>query len=273
MINLITKKQIKYVSLCFAISLDKTDKTLLEMIQLFFGVGKISKNGDNLLFRVRSVTELAIIINHFEKYPLITQKWSDYQLFKQAYMLISKKEHLTLKGIQKIITLRATINEGLTHELKIEYPNIIPISRPKLENQSIKDPHWLAGFINAEGCFFIDIQNSDAYSTGRSVQLRLKVSQHIRDKNLMSSFIVYLNCGLYYRLGERDAGEFRVTKFIDIYNIIIPFLKKYPIFGYKLLNFEDFCRIAHLMKDKQHLTTEGLKFIINIKNKMNTKRI
>ena len=49
--------------------------------------------------------------------------------------------------------------------------------------------------------------------------------------------------------------------------------KKYPIPGVKALDFKDFCRAAELMKEKKHLTPEGLEQIKKIKAGMNSKRI
>lgn len=55
--------------------LHKKDIRLLIWIQEFFnGVGKISQKGDTVGLRVRSLKEIKVIISHFEKYPLITQK-------------------------------------------------------------------------------------------------------------------------------------------------------------------------------------------------------
>ena len=71
----------------------------LELIKSSLGVGRISKQGkDSLQYLVTSVKELEVIIDHFDKYPLITQKWSDYELFKQALLIIKNKEHLTMEG-------------------------------------------------------------------------------------------------------------------------------------------------------------------------------
>jgi hypothetical protein len=38
-------------------------------------------------FIVSSIKELEVIINHFDKYPLLTQKQADYLLFKSAFAL------------------------------------------------------------------------------------------------------------------------------------------------------------------------------------------
>lgn len=52
--------------------------------------------------------------------------------------------------------------------------------------------------------------------------------------------------------------EFRVSKISDIINKIIPFLNQYPLQGIKLLDYQDFCKVAALMKDKAHLTVSDL---------------
>ena len=70
----------------------------------------------------------------------------------------------------------------------------------------------------------------------------------------------------------REAIYLRVTKFEDLVNKIIPLFQKYPIRGVKALDFSDFCRAVSLMKDKKHLTVEGLEQIRKIKAGMNRGR-
>lgn len=54
----------------------KKDLYLLELIQIFFGgVGNISSHGNTKVqLRVSSIKELQVIIQHFDSFPLITQK-------------------------------------------------------------------------------------------------------------------------------------------------------------------------------------------------------
>ena len=42
--------------------------------------------------------------------------------------------------------------------------------------------------------------------------------------------------------------------------------------GCKKLNYRDFCKAAELMKNKVHLTSQGLNEIIRIKDEMNKGR-
>jgi hypothetical protein len=48
---------------------------LLESIKSFLGVGNITNKGKDMIqFRVTSLKDLTVIVDHFDKYPLITQK-------------------------------------------------------------------------------------------------------------------------------------------------------------------------------------------------------
>ena len=263
------------VQLFFKITLHSKDLPILEQIKSYLGVGGIHKQGpQSIQFRVFSVKDLQVIVQHFEKFPLISQKRADFELFKQALRLMEEKEHLTEGGLAKFVAIKDSMNNGLSDELKAAFPKIIPVPRPLVEDQEIKDPNWLAGFISGEGCFFIDIYNSKTNKLGSSVRLKFIISQHIRDINLMESLVNYLGCGRYVLapLGY-NHGEYIVSKLSDINEKIIPFLQKYPILGNKFWDFEDFCKASFIMKNKEHLTIEGLKKIQILKSGMNRGRI
>ena len=82
-----------------------------------------------------------------------------------------------------------------------------------------------------------------------------------------------LECGKFYKKGE--VLEFKVFKFYDIYNKIIPLFKKYPIQGVKNKDFKDLCHVASMMKENKHLTKKTRGFfdqIRQIKAGMNLER-
>lgn len=261
------------VSLIFQIGLHDRDQTVLELIKSSLGVGKIYKHSKDMIqLRVESVNDLLVIINHFNKYPLITQKRADFELFKQAYELIQNKEHLTVEGLNKLVAIKAPLNWGLPDNLIGAFPNIKLVPRPLVLNQSIPDSNWLAGFVSGEGCFFVTIKKSDKYLLGESVQLRFQITQHSRDEQLLRSLISYLGCGRYSFSQGRDWGDFVVTKFSDLTEKVIPFFEKSPIVGVKSHDFEDFKKVSKLMKEGAHLTQEGLEEIKQIKAGMNKVR-
>jgi hypothetical protein len=132
------------VSLSFKIKLHLKDKELLENISNFFIVGKVYLRKDGYVdYIINSMKDIEVIINHFNNYPLITQKLSDYKLFKLVFEYIKKREHLTKKGFIEILSLKASFNIGLTEELKIVFPNIIASLRPQTITPKLetRDPH------------------------------------------------------------------------------------------------------------------------------------
>ena len=113
--------------LAICINLHKKDRYLLELIQAFFmGIGSITSHGkDAVQYRVSSIKDLHVIVDHFNNFPLITQKWSDFQLFKAAFELVKCKRHLTLEGLIDIISIKASMNLGLSEELEIAFPSYL----------------------------------------------------------------------------------------------------------------------------------------------------
>jgi len=84
---------------------------------------------------------VGVIIPFFNKYPLLTQKRVDFEIFKQIIELINNKEHMTLIGLQKIVNLKASLNTGNSDELKTAFPDTIPVVRPLEKFKGIPDPN------------------------------------------------------------------------------------------------------------------------------------
>lgn len=95
----------------------------------------------SIQYRISSLKDLEHVINHFNTYPLITQKLVDYQLFKQGFYLIKSKEHLTIEGIKNLIVIKSLMNLGLSDQLKVDFPDVKPIERSLIVDQKINDPY------------------------------------------------------------------------------------------------------------------------------------
>jgi len=90
---------------------------------------------------VSSAADLEIILKHFDEYPLLTQKYADYLLFKLIVDLINKKEHLTHEGILKIVSIKSSINKGLSDSLKSSFSGIDLVKRPLVKSPEVIDPY------------------------------------------------------------------------------------------------------------------------------------
>ena len=259
---------------CFKIMLHAKDKNLLLQIKSFFNeVGNIYTKNNVVSYQVRSLNELLqIIIPHYEKYPLITQKQSDFLLFKDIVKLIDQGKHLKKEFLLKIIKLKASLNKGLSSTLKVHFTEGIKIERPKVFLPNIIDYNWIAGFTSGDGCFQINLYKSKTHKLGYSVKLEVKVTQHSRDELLIKHLVNTLDCGIISKRFTEKIVDFKVYKFEDIYNKIIPLFNKHNIKGVKALDYKDFCKAAELVNKKAHLTPEGLEEIRKIKSKMNRGR-
>lgn len=236
------------------------DLPLLKEIQAYFGgVGRISQ-GKNCAYFVSSLEHLTtVIIPHFVKYPLITHKLGDFLLFKAVVDIIKAKEHLTMKGIQEIVSLKASLNLGLTDELKAAFPDTVPALRLLPQNSEImgkakgsscyeiplttpgssafmKVGLWMAGFVSGEGCFSV----TEYKSSRVNVRLVFSITQHSRDESLIRSLVDFFGCGAYRSsYSNRTTVGFECTSFSSIYEIILPFFREYSIRGEKYKDFED----------------------------------
>nr|WUR10563.1 LAGLIDADG homing endonuclease [Elmerina hispida] len=275
----------------FSITLNSKDLNLLESIKNTLGAGTISQSGKSAIFAVESVKDLPLIINHFDKYPLITQKISDYLIFKQCYEIFTKNEHLTETGLLKILSLKSSLNLGLPDTLKSAFPNIKQKDRPEYFFNGIPDPFWVSGFTSGDGSFHVvDVKNKGK-TTG--VLARFSIHLHVRDLEVLKGLSTYfksLNSNIESTeekskniIISENSANLQISKFSDVTNILIPFFNKYPILGVKSLDFKDFQIICNLMQEKNNLNSASelagqgnppstLDKILDIKSNMNLRR-
>ena len=107
---------------------------------------------------------------------------------------------------------------------------------------------------------------------GKTVRLFLTITQNFRDEAWMNTLINYLGCGTLYKNQQKNSVDYKVTKLNDLIEKIIPFFEKYKLLGIKTHDFEDFKKIALLIKIGDHLTNEGFYIISGFKSGTNKKR-
>jgi len=61
------------------------------------------------------------------------------------------------------------MNLGLPKLLSAQFPNIIPVERPTVNDPVIKNPNWFVGFVDGEGCFSLSVTKDSAYRLGKIV--------------------------------------------------------------------------------------------------------
>ena len=127
--------------------------------------------------------------------------------------------------------------------------------------------YYLAGFTDGEGSFHVSFRRREDYTLGWKISLAFNVSQN--DPVILSLFKKHLECGSV-RKGGRDGHYYEVNNFQMIQSNVIPFFKQYRFLSAKKKrDFSNFQQIAKLIEQKEHLTVEGVKKILQLRAKMN----
>ena len=222
----------------FELGLHSKDIAILYRLKEFFGVGSVSirQTRDAASFKVSSISDLKnVIIPHFKKYSLLTQKKVDFDLWVKIVNLIYSKKHLTPEGLAKILELKSVLNRGLSTKIKLDNTNVKLLERPLHLVSSFKciKPMWLVGFTDGEGSFNLRFIKR---ATGRNqIDVRFRLTQHIRDLNLLTLITEYLGCGKIYMMSLANSLE--VFSYSVIRTKIAPFFTKYPLETEKAKDF------------------------------------
>jgi len=243
----------------FQIKLDIRNLSLLKEIKAYFNhIGSINISNKECVYKVRSLNEVAIIISHFDKYILMSQKRADFDLFKLIVNILNNQEqHLTSEGLQEIVNIGVSMNLPSSSLVRDNFPNTIPVARPLVKDIVIPDPEWIAGFVSGKGSFSI----YTSQSVDKPVSLSFRVFQYelggAKDDELLKFLGYFFNCGNLNYHEDKKAVIFVIRKFEDINHKIIPFFDKYKIKGVKYKDFKDWSEAAKIIESKNHLTQEG----------------
>lgn len=102
----------------FVLTQGEKSLNVLEKVNDFFGCGRVYRNTrhdnhrENLYrYCVRSINDLATkIVPFFNQYPLLTAKAQDFANFKIVVEMMTKREHLSQDGFEKIRIIAQNMN-------------------------------------------------------------------------------------------------------------------------------------------------------------------
>jgi hypothetical protein len=127
--------------------------------------------------------------------------------------------------------------------------------------------YYLAGFADGEGSFNCVFRPREDYRMPWKISLCFNISQ--KDKVILTQFKRYLNCGT---LRGRPDGVwyFEVNNLNAIRDNVIPFFKRFRFrSAKKKRDFAKFVTIADLLADNAQTTVEGIRKILEIRDRMN----
>ena len=131
------------------------------------------------------------------------------------------------------------------------------------------DPMWISGFVDGEGCFYVGINKMPKMMIGFQVLPEFRVVQHQRDTKLLEKIQRFFGFGKVTR-NHSDRNEFRVRGLKNL-EIVVEFFKKHPLMSVKKENLDLFAEVLQMIRRGEHLTSTGLKKIVEISSSMNRK--
>lgn len=97
----------------FAIGQNKRSLEILKKIRQFFNCGNIrfSKSDQCFKYEVRNIDELRkLIIPHFRKFPLMTVKKADFEIFSKICDRVAQTKHRNPEHLKEIIQMAFKMN-------------------------------------------------------------------------------------------------------------------------------------------------------------------
>src|SRR3989338_5245159 len=97
----------------FSVSQNEDRRQVLDIIKEYFGCGYIRRDyaDKTVKFEVRDHHDLVTkIIPHFERFPFLSSKQKDFELFKKICNIVDLKLHLTKEGFIEILNLAYSMN-------------------------------------------------------------------------------------------------------------------------------------------------------------------
>lgn len=137
---------------------------------------------------------------------------------------------------------------------------------------SMKDQEfleWFAGLVEGEAYFGVlrlKSQISKAVGTVFVIEL------HIDDLNLLYFIQKRLGIGIVTLSKDKNSAIFKISNSSDLKYLINNFLEKFPLNGFKYLDYLVFKEILEMKINKQHLSVEGQRKIDELLKNFNSTR-
>ena len=97
----------------FSVSQNGDRQEVLNLFQTYLDCGSIRRNPSDRTFKyeVRSIKDLIEkVVPHFLKYPLISSKKKDFEMFAEICQMIGEGKHLKGDTLRKIVDISYTMN-------------------------------------------------------------------------------------------------------------------------------------------------------------------
>ena len=260
----------------FSIQVRNDDLGILEQIKDYLKVGgllfasreKARQNGmptakDQVSFKVRDFASIIdTVIPHFDKFPLLSKKAKDYQIFKEA--ALAHKAYLDNGG--SFHKWGNTTHAGLIEDYRLRLND----GRQEYFNNGIlyKSPYldlvnkeqfsaWFAGFVDGDGCFGAYLGKGENPSIGFKFIIQLRED----DAAVLSAVQDRIGCG---HIRDKSVGKcatkntkpkksYEITSANDCATYLLPIFREFVLRAKKYRDCILFDEAVSLLVESQSL--------------------
>ena len=216
--------------LVYKIALSRYNLRCLYYIKTNLGIGTITKDGTKAQILIRDRTKLKnIIFPIFDKYPLLTSKYFNYEKLKKAFNIVT---YPNLDKIEKDRLLLELKEKALPEDYKSPVWDNSTLTHSDVF--TIVSKPWLAGFIEGEASFYLVRKEENRIVHGFAISQKL-------DKILLQAIRKILHISTQVRYKEKhNYFLLDTTNSRTIENIIAYF--KENLVGMKSVEYKIWAR-------------------------------
>lgn len=145
-----------------------------------------------------------------------------------------------------------------------------------LNSKSLSETAWLTGMIDSEGHFSVRTTLKGKYP---KIECKFELSQRQKDhlgynnELFLKDISKFLKTSLKSIREDSPNPQYRlITTNLESNLILINYLKKYPLFGSKFLDYNNWKEILELFSNRFKYSNENINKVLNLKSEMNDNR-
>jgi len=233
---------------CFSLEISQSsyNQRALKFIQKTLNIGNIyfsNKKENALKYQILKKEDfLTTIFPLFEQFPLLTRKHYDFVYFKKAFE-IDQKQDMSYEEKNKLLFQLFEEKEKIKNLEQPALPFLLNLNKTKVFKEIRKG--WIAGFTEAEGCFYIEKRYNTEFSHLFAITQKF-------DEVLMQKLAETLDMK-FYNQASLNRLQIRTTKAASILSLIEYF--EGALQGIKALEFQIW---AETFSYKKSLSFEDL---------------
>lgn len=231
------------------------DYELLCLIKTYFGgIGSITCYQAVCVYSVVGLDSINVIITHFNKYPLQSNKFV-------YFLLLCEVIKFSDSHLMKFIHTKST-EPSLIDYLKVKYSDYPALIEKYFDNRKDLDSNWILGFLQSNAKFINKVTVNE-FGVKTLQHKFLMSSINYSDLMLFNFIAEHIGCTDYInRVSNTIYHEMSIENLETLNNVVIPFFQTHQIYGSLYLDFQVFSNdvfIANLVNKRVLLESDLAK--------------